>query len=233
MSKTWAKRPSPAMIVALIALFAALGGSAYAAKKIGTKEIKANAITTGKIKKNAITTSKIKKEAVTGAKIKEASLGAVPNATHATSADSATNATNAVNATNWNRYQILGLKKASLGQTISLYSNGPFGFFGRCTDAGGGEPEAETFVTTNQSNSWMSSSEDNYYNADFNPGTEAQINYSITSSSPETNQYYGEYYPSFSATSPDGGLRLLGNLYSAVSAFGSPCTFWGNVLVES
>ena len=50
------------------ALFAALSGSAYAAKKIGTKEIKANAITTGKIKKNAITTAKIKKEAVTGAK---------------------------------------------------------------------------------------------------------------------------------------------------------------------
>jgi len=227
MSKAWAKRPSPAMIVALIALFAALGGSAYAAKKIGSKEIKANAITTGKIKKNAITTSKIKKEAVTGAKIKESSLGAVPNATNAE------NAVNATNAANWNRYLILGLKKANLGQTITLYSNGPFNFFGRCTDAGGGEPEAETFVTTNQSNSWMSSSEDNYYNADFNPGTEAQINYTITNNTPETNQYYGEYYPSFTATSPDGGLRLLGNLYSAVSAFGSPCTFWGNVLVES
>ena len=81
MLKAWAKRPSPAMIVALIALFAALGGSAYAAKKVGTKEIKANAITTGKIKKYAITTAKIKKEAVTGAKINESPLGAVPSAT--------------------------------------------------------------------------------------------------------------------------------------------------------
>jgi hypothetical protein len=215
------------LVISILALFVALGGSAYAATKIGTKDIKANAITAGKIKKNAVTTAKIKKEAVTGAKIKESSLGTVPSATNAT------NAVNATNAANWSRYLILGLKKASLGQTIALYSNGPFNFFGRCTDAGGGEPSAETFVTTNQPNSWMGSSEDNYYNADFNPGTEAQINYTVTSSTPETNQEYPTYYGEFSTLSPNADLRLLGNLWSAVSAFGSPCTFWGNVLVES
>lgn len=227
MSKLWAKRPSPAMVVALIALFAALGGSAYAAKKIGTKEIKANAITTGKIKKNAITTSKIKKEAVTGAKINESTLGVVPSATNAT------NAVNATNAANWNQFKTIGLSKANLGQTVALYSNGPFSFFGRCTDAGGGEPSAETYVTTNQSNSWMGSEEDSYENADFNPGTEAQINYTITNSTPEANISYPTYYGEFTAISPNGDLRLQGNLWSAVSGFGSPCAFWGNVLVES
>lgn len=220
MSKAWAKRPSPAMIVALIALFAALGGSAYAAKKVGTKEIKANAITTGKIKK----------EAVTGAKINESTLGAVPSATNATNA---VNAVNATNAANWNQFKTIGLSKANLGQTVALYSNGPFSFFGRCTDAGGGEPSAETYVTTNQSNSWMGSEEDSYENANFNPGIEAQINYLITNSTPEANISYPTYYGEFTAISPNGALRLQGNLWSAVSAFGAPCAFWGNVLVES
>jgi hypothetical protein len=228
MSKTWAKRPSPAMIVALIALFAALGGSAYAAKKIGTKEIKANAITTGKIKKNAITTSKIKKEAVTGAKIKEASLGAVPNATNAVNATNATNATNAVNATNWSRYSVIGLTKVSLGQTVSLHSIGPFTIYGKCIDNGGGNTSAYTYVTTNQAKSSMASYEEAYYEADFEPGTEAQINYEPSGTGPETNMSYS-YYGQFYLANADGSVRAFGNLFSGVHYFGASCAFWGDI----
>jgi hypothetical protein len=90
-----------------IAVFLVLGGaSAYAAKKIGSNEIKGNSITTGKIKKEAVSASKIKKNAVTtakiangavtGAKLNLGSVGTVPNASHANTADSANNA-NAVN----------------------------------------------------------------------------------------------------------------------------------------
>jgi hypothetical protein len=58
-----------------IAVFLVLGGAtAFAAKKIGSNEIKSNAITTGKIKKNAVTTAKIKKQAVTAAKVKKGTL---------------------------------------------------------------------------------------------------------------------------------------------------------------
>jgi hypothetical protein len=71
-----------------IAVFLVLGGAtAFAAKKIGSNEIKSNAITTGKIKKNAVTTAKIKNDAVTGAKVKESSLGTVPSATSAGNAN--------------------------------------------------------------------------------------------------------------------------------------------------
>ena len=47
-------RPTPAMVVAVIALFVALGGTGYAALKlppqsVGTKELKRNAVTTAKI----------------------------------------------------------------------------------------------------------------------------------------------------------------------------------------
>jgi hypothetical protein len=53
-----------------IAVFLVLGGaSAYAAKKIGANELKANSVKTGKIVKEAVTTSKIKNESVTTAKI--------------------------------------------------------------------------------------------------------------------------------------------------------------------
>jgi len=53
-----------------IAVFLILGGAtAFAAKKIGSNEIKGNSITTGKIKKEAVTKAKIKSNAVDSSKI--------------------------------------------------------------------------------------------------------------------------------------------------------------------
>jgi hypothetical protein len=89
-----------ANVMSSIAVFLVLGGgAAYAAKKIGSNEIKGNSITTGKIKKEAVSASKIKKNAVTtvkiangavtGAKLNLGTVGTVPNATHANSADNA------------------------------------------------------------------------------------------------------------------------------------------------
>jgi hypothetical protein len=98
------KRVTYANVMSSIAVFLVLGGaSAYAAKKIGSNEIKGNSITTGKLKKNAVTASKIKKssittakianDAVTGEKVKESTLGEVPSAAKATTATSAGTAT--------------------------------------------------------------------------------------------------------------------------------------------
>ncbi len=92
-----------ANVMSSIAVFLVLGGgAAYAAKKIGSNEIKGNSITTGKIKKEAVSASKIKKNsvttakiangAVTGAKLNLGTVGTVPNAAHANTADNANNA---------------------------------------------------------------------------------------------------------------------------------------------
>ena len=62
-------RPSPAMIVALIALFVSLGGVGYAAIKVGTKQIKDGAVTDAKLHKRSVVTNKIKNQAVTEAKL--------------------------------------------------------------------------------------------------------------------------------------------------------------------
>jgi hypothetical protein len=97
-------------LIALVALFIALGGTSYAAtqlpsKSVGTKQLKAGAVTAAKIKAGAVSTAKIKagavstaaiaNDAVTGDKVLESSLGKVPSAA---SADSATIATHAAAA---------------------------------------------------------------------------------------------------------------------------------------
>jgi hypothetical protein len=89
-------------VMSTIAVFGVLaGGSAWAATKIGTNQIKAGAVTTKKLHKNAVTTTKIKGDAVTGDKVKdesltgkdldESTLSAPINVDHAKLADNATN----------------------------------------------------------------------------------------------------------------------------------------------
>jgi hypothetical protein len=221
MSKIGSKRPSPALVISILALFVALGGSAYAAKKIGSNEIKANAITTGKIKKNAVTTAKIKKNAVTGDKINEGTLGPVPSATNAT------------NATNFSRFHTSGLKKLSIGQSVTLLAIGPFTITSECLD-NGGDPEAFSYLTTSQVGSSMWGYHEEFYEADFNPGTKAQVGYGASSSGPEVANYgYSGYYAGFVAFSGDGGTLLSGEVNDAVNVYGAQCAFWAHAMNEA
>ena len=71
------------MVVALIALFVALSGSAYAAiakNAVGTRQLKSKAVTTGKIANNAINAAKVADHSLTGQDINIAALGTVPAA---------------------------------------------------------------------------------------------------------------------------------------------------------
>ena len=54
------RRPSHATVVAYLALLAALGGSAYAASKVGTSDLKPNAVTSPKIRSGAVRASDVK-----------------------------------------------------------------------------------------------------------------------------------------------------------------------------
>lgn len=62
--------PSPAMVVALIALFVALGGSGYAAVQLNGKNLKNGSVSGKKLKRNS----------VTGRQVKESTLATVPRA---------------------------------------------------------------------------------------------------------------------------------------------------------
>lgn len=74
MSSLLKRRPSPAMVVAVIALIVALAGSAYAAQSING----------GSIKKQTIGGGKLKKKTLTGFQINTNKLGTVPLAKVAT-----------------------------------------------------------------------------------------------------------------------------------------------------
>ena len=65
--------PSPAMVISLIALFVALGGTSYAA----VTALPSNSVGTSQLKNNAVTKAKIKDDAVTAAKISGSAAGAV------------------------------------------------------------------------------------------------------------------------------------------------------------
>ncbi len=59
--------PRPGTLIAILALTVAMGGAAYAASKIGPKQIKPEAVRTGKIADSAVTGEKIADGAVTAA----------------------------------------------------------------------------------------------------------------------------------------------------------------------
>ena len=73
MRRLKSRRPSPAMVVALIALIVALAGTAYAAQTING----------GAIKKQTIGGGKLKQKTLTGFQINTNKLGVVPSAKRA------------------------------------------------------------------------------------------------------------------------------------------------------
>jgi hypothetical protein len=96
----FAKRPSAALVISLIALFVAVGGSAYAVTTLGK-----NTVGSKQIKKHSIKAVDVKKNTLTGKEINESKLGQVPSAK---TADSATTATTAVSANPVAFAEILG-----------------------------------------------------------------------------------------------------------------------------
>jgi len=68
-------RPSHTTVVAYLALFVALSGTAIAASgKIGTSKLKKSAVTTNKIAGQAVTTNKLAKQAVTTERLADAAV---------------------------------------------------------------------------------------------------------------------------------------------------------------
>ncbi len=79
--KHFVRRPSPAMVVALLALIVAASGTAVAASKLKNGD--------RLIKKHSLSGNRLRNGTVTGTQIKLSTLGTVPSATNATNATSA------------------------------------------------------------------------------------------------------------------------------------------------
>jgi hypothetical protein len=117
-----------------IAVFLILGGAtAFAAKKIGSNEIKGNSITTGKLKKNAVTASKIKSNSITTAKIKNGAVtGAKVNLTTLGTVPSATTAASLAGQTPF-------LIRLPYGASQTIASNGAVSLVALCDQNGGND----------------------------------------------------------------------------------------------
>jgi len=101
------RRPSASLVVAIVALFVALGGTGYAAATLSGRDIQKRSIPANRVVNNSLG----------GGQINESKLGPVPvaqqaltaqtaaSATHAAQADSATSATSADSATNAQQLQ--------------------------------------------------------------------------------------------------------------------------------
>jgi hypothetical protein len=78
------RRPSPAMVVACVALVVALGGTSYATvlqvpkSSVGTAQLKTGAVTTKKIASNAITAAKVRNGSLLKADFRAGQLPAGP-----------------------------------------------------------------------------------------------------------------------------------------------------------
>lgn len=68
-------RPSPAMVVAVVALFVALGGSGYAAVKLNGKDITNRSIAGKKLKRNTVTGREVRKGSLRASDFKKGQLG--------------------------------------------------------------------------------------------------------------------------------------------------------------
>jgi hypothetical protein len=77
MSKMWSRRPSPALIVATVALVVAMAGTTYAATQLPKNSVGAK-----QLKKDSVTGAKVKNGSLTGSDIDIASLGNVPSASN-------------------------------------------------------------------------------------------------------------------------------------------------------
>jgi hypothetical protein len=106
--------PSPALAISALALFVALSGTVYAAKKakVDGRTVKVKSLPGNRLKLRSIPANRLKPGVlasaglgqkgalITGREIDELSLGQVPNAAHAETADSAKSAVDAQTALN-------------------------------------------------------------------------------------------------------------------------------------
>jgi hypothetical protein len=143
-------RPSPAMIVALIALFVALGGSSYAVTKLSTKNFRTGAVNSRVVKNNSLKSGDIRNESLTGGDIKTDSIknADIDNSSlSAKTAETAGKATTADTATNAN--SLGGVAAANFTQRTCTSQTGALKGFARIAASSG---FSATFTTSGVEN---------------------------------------------------------------------------------
>lgn len=190
------RRPSPAMIVALIALFVSLSGVSYgvATGFIDSREIKNNEVRSLDIRNNQVRSLDLRNNevrgidirnstvqggdialnTVTGEDVKEDTLAKVPSAASADSAATAGSATSADSVGGASLRQIAYSGEVG-SEFVKVLSLGGLTLEARCIAAG--TPALEVRANPAVQNSWISSQFDTFgnTNTDFDPGDNALV----------------------------------------------------------
>src|SRR6266550_137178 len=232
MTQLLRRRPSPAMAVALLALFVALGGSSYAALHVGSAQIINNSVRSKDIRNNDVRSKDIRNNEVrgrdirnstiqgkdvaldtlTGLDIKESTLGTVPLATAAGSARSV---------------HTVGVKSVvEGGTTATLATYGPFKITGGCA-ANGTSTVANLALTTTEANSSLAAN--NSSAGKFGPSDGAQPIQSVSDNAGGTPTPGLGYDDTFAAFAPSG--RAISGMMSpwadASAGTSGVCKFFG------
>jgi hypothetical protein len=199
-------KPSPSMVVALIALFVAMGGVGYAAATIGSAQIKNNSIrgkdirnssVTGKDVKNSGLTGKdvknsslsggdVKNNSLTGNDLNESTLGTVP------SANSANSANRAGSSARTDQVRAINFPSNSGDPVKTILSYNGLTLKASCDDIDATTTEAHSFIST-----YTSDDDDQDEDLDFNPGETFDLDQGHSSSTVE-------HYNGVSYSTPSG-----------------------------
>jgi len=228
------------MVVSVLALIVALGGTSYAAlslpkNSVGSKQIKKNAVTNSDVKNSAITSAKVKNGSLTGSDVKDHSLtgqdlaagsipagpqGAVgPQGPQGPKGDTGDTPTKMLKGT------------ANAGETITIATYGPFTLKGDCSGTTG-NPTAQWKIATSQDHSAFTDYANSYL-SDFSASDGDQnIEYSSSTSDPTSADMEGPYDGTFAALSADLNTYITGSLSTGTYVGGAsnpPCEFNGVV----
>lgn len=226
-------RPSPSMVVSILALIVALGGTSYAAIKlpknsVGSKQIKNNAVTGAKVKTGSLSGSDIKNHSLTGSDL---ASGAIPaGAQGPVGPPGPKGDTGAKGDTGDSPTQVLK-RTANAGETITIATYGPFSLKGKCSGTTA-NPTAQWEIATSQDHSAFTDY-DNSYLSDFSASDgDNPIEYDSTSADPTTPDMEGPYDGTFAALSADLNTYITGSLSTGTYVGGAtnpPCEFYGVV----
>ncbi len=98
MKRAGWRHPSPALVIACLALFVALGGTVMAASKIDGRKIMVKSLPGNRLEPGSVPGNRIAAHSLKGAQIQVDTLGEVPGAAHAVAADTARRAATATAA---------------------------------------------------------------------------------------------------------------------------------------
>jgi hypothetical protein len=218
---------NPAMIVAIIALVLALGGSAVAAglkkNSVTNRSIKKNAVTGIKVRNSSLTGADIKNRSLTGADIDESTLSRVPSASDANTVGGipASKLTTDDTLIKFNVAMNRGpatralLTAGSFTLTASCFENGPTNFDVRVE---GTTSVNDTYGTVGTSG----------LDSDFDVGEIKFINNAFAVAPNARNRLAG----GVDLLDPASGLAVQGTVYEYYGFPGANCRYIGVMTVE-